>query len=79
MARPDLKEIVLAWYRAYRPTPAQQAIAEYRLRVCDTCEFKYWRAGYEEYSCRACGCPLLKKIYSPKPGPLACPQHKWEQ
>lgn len=77
MTLPDLREIAIAWVRAVNPSPEHQAIAESRLAICNSCEFKYWRGSYEEYTCRACGCPLLKKIYSPKRGPDACPHKKW--
>jgi len=77
MRLPELRDIATAWYRAFRPTPAQQELALERLAVCDTCEFKHWRSSFEEYSCAACGCPLHKKVYSPKAGPEACPHGKW--
>lgn len=72
-----LMEIAVAWLRAARPTPEQQTIAQERLLVCDACEFKYWRESHEEYTCRACGCPLKKKVFSPREGPVACPHGKW--
>lgn len=78
MKIPDIKEIAVAWARAANPTPEQQAVAEARLAVCDTCEFKEFKALIRMYVCGACGCPLNKKIYSPK-GPKACPTGKWAE
>lgn len=73
---PDLKEIALAWAHAANPTPEQKAIADARLEICDTCEFKEFVKLTRYYKCGACGCPLSKKVFSPK-GPEACPKRKW--
>jgi len=79
MPFPDLRDLAVAWVRSFRPTAAQEELAQYRLAICDTCEWKYWRAGHEEYTCRACGCPLLRKVYSARPGRDACPHQKWDR
>lgn len=76
MKIPDIKEIAIAWKRATRPTPEQQAVAEQRLSICNTCEHKDFRMMIRTYVCNACGCPLSKKVYSPR-GPEACPEKKW--
>lgn len=72
----DLGDIAIAWRRAANPTPEQQALADERLAVCDTCEFKQ-RGFVFDYKCGACGCPLHKKIFSSTIGSHACPKHKW--
>lgn len=74
---PDLLEIAVAWKRAARPTPEQQLVADARLAICNTCEHKHFRHLVQMYVCDACGCPLNKKVYSPKPGAEACPKKKW--
>ena len=79
MKIPDIKEILVAWHRSANPTPEQKEIAEYRASVCDTCEFKEFKTLTRSYACGACGCPISKKIYSPKEGKYACPKAKWEK
>jgi hypothetical protein len=76
MKIPDISEIIHAWKIAAKPTPQQQEIAEQRVMICDTCEFKEYKKIVHTYVCNACGCPLSKKVYSPK-GPIACPKGKW--
>lgn len=78
MKIPDVSEIIHAWKIAVKPTPEQQEIAEYRASVCDVCEFKDFKKLVRAHVCSACGCPLSKKIYSPK-GPIACPKGKWDK
>lgn len=76
MMIPDLLEIAVAWKRAARPTDEQQETADARLSICNGCEHKEFRNLLRMYVCGACGCPLNKKVYSPK-GPGACPKNKW--
>jgi len=75
MKVPDLLEIAIAWKRSFNPTPEQEEIGLERMAVCNTCEFKEFRELTKHYACGACGCPLARKIYSPKVG--ACPKKKW--
>ena len=74
-----LSEIFQAWVAAAKPTHDQQAIAEYRTSVCDGCDKKTYIKAVDMFVCGECGCPLNKKIFSPKPGPEACPLAKWEK
>lgn len=74
-----LVEITKAWIAAANPTPEQKEIAEYRASVCDACPKKAHNATIDLYYCDECGCPLSRKIFSPKPGPEACPLSKWEK
>lgn len=76
MKIPDIKEIAIAWKRAANPTEEQQAVAEQRITICDGCEHKQFQKVIRAFVCDACGCPLNKKVYSPK-GPEACPKAKW--
>ena len=53
----------------------QKETADERLAICQACpEAKVNQLNI--HYCGACGCPLSKKIFSPK-GPSACPQQKW--
>ena len=71
----DLKEVSVAWFRSFNPTPEQKATADERLAICEACpEAKVNQLNIHYFG--ACGCPLNKKIFSPK-GPSACPQQKW--
>lgn len=77
MKIPNLVEIAVAWKRAANPTPEQQQVAEQRIQICDGCEHKKFSKLSMSFICGACGCPLSKKVYSPKDGPEACPEKKW--
>jgi hypothetical protein len=74
-----LVEIAKAWIAAANPTPEQQAIADYRISVCDQCPHKTQVKHLDMYTCGLCGCPLSKKIFSPLPGEQACPGKHWEK
>ena len=76
---PSISEIVVAWHRAANPTPEQKEIAEYRASICEGCEYKKFKHLTKSYICGACGCPISKKIYSPRKGQKACPKEKWEK
>lgn len=73
----DLGTIAVAWYRAFNPTPEQEALAQERLTICNTCEYRIRSERFDWWTCDACGCPIHKKIFSPKPGIDACPKEKW--
>lgn len=78
MKIPDIFEIAVAWKRSAAPTEEQQQVAEQRLSICDACPQKTWKPLVRSYVCGACGCPISKKIYSPRPGPEACPEARWD-
>jgi hypothetical protein len=78
MKIPDVSEIVIAWHRAQNPTEHQARVAEHRAKICDDCEHKVWAPVVHTWKCGACGCPISKKVYSPKPGVDACPKSKWD-
>lgn len=77
MKIPNISEIIHAWKIAANPTPEQQQTAEQRAVICDGCEFKEFKMVIRSHVCGACGCPLSKKVYSPKRFD-ACPKGKWE-
>lgn len=72
-------EIATAWVRSYNPTSEQQEIANHRMNICNDCDKKTYLKPVDAFICGQCGCPLSKKIFSPKPGPEACPLSKWEK
>ena len=74
-----ISEIFKSWVAAANPTPDQQAIAQYRANVCDSCDKKTHVVAIASFVCGECGCPLSKKVFSPKPGKEACPLAKWEK
>ena len=74
-----ISEIFTSWVTAANPTPEQQAIAQYRAGVCDSCDKKTHAPVLNTFICGECGCPLNKKVFSPKPGKEACPLAKWEK
>lgn len=74
-----LVEIAKAWIAAANPTPEQKQIAKYRASICDVCPHKKHQPHLNMYTCGLCGCPLNKKIFSPKPGYQACPDKRWEK
>ena len=74
-----LVEIAKAWIAAANPTPEQQAIADYRVSVCDSCPHMQYYKEIDVHVCGKCGCPISKKIFSPLPGEQACPDNRWEK
>lgn len=75
---PDLREIAVAWARAANPTEEQQRRADARIAVCDACPLKQYQRLVHMWMCGACGCPLNKKVYSPR-GAEACPKGNWTE
>jgi hypothetical protein len=74
-----ISEIFKSWVIAANPSHEEQAIAQYRANVCDSCDKKTHVAALNTFICGECGCLLNRKIFSPKPGPKACPLAKWEK
>ena len=75
----DFLEIINAWKIAYNPTPRQLKLANLRGEVCNSCPSKQVITKNLEIGtiCGECGCPLSKKIFSPKYN--TCPLKKWEE
>ena len=71
-------EIAKAWIAAANPTDDQKTIAEHRIAMCDRCPHKEYNKVFDTFICGLCGCPLDKKIFSPKPGEEACPDKRWK-
>ena len=69
-------EIIKAWWIAENPTEEQSIIAEQRLEVCINCEYNENSLLFN-MKCSKCGCPISKKIFSPKKG--SCPIGKWNE
>ena len=71
----DFIEIAKYCIISTNPTPLQEEIANSRIEICNSCEYKS-EMGF--FYCSKCGCPLKKKIYSPN-GPSACPDGRWKR
>ena len=71
-----LQEIVVSWWRAENPTKEQSKLAEARFAICMQCNSKKDSVVFN-YICGECGCPLGKKIFTPKMG--SCDLHKWDK
>jgi len=68
-------EITKSWITAINPSDEQQRIADQRIAVCNTCEFRKYNDITNHYYCGSCGCPLAGKVYSPVE--KSCPKDKW--
>jgi uncharacterized paraquat-inducible protein A len=68
-------EITKSWITAINPSDEQQHIADQRIAVCNTCEFRKYNDITNHYYCGSCGCPLAGKVYSPVE--KSCPKDKW--
>jgi len=71
-----IKEIAISWWRAENPTKEQSALAQKRLAVCMGCDSRRESVVFQ-YVCGECGCPLGKKIFTPKMG--SCDLGKWNK
>jgi len=69
-----VKEIAESWIIANNPSETQLKLAEERLKICKGCD-KMETATLGHFKCSECGCPISKKIFSPRYD--ACPLHKW--
>lgn len=69
-------EIAKAWMAAANPTPEQQALADYRISVCNKCPNRSYMKQFDLHTCGLCSCPLNKKIFSPI---NSCPDKRWKQ
>ncbi len=71
-----VKEIIISWWRAENPTKEQSDLAEKRLAICMGCDSRRESVVFQ-YVCGECGCPLGKKIFTPKMG--SCDLGKWNK
>lgn len=67
-----VKEIATAWKNVLVGSDRVKALAEQRIDICNTCEFKAEQIGIPV--CGVCHCPLLGKTHSPE---NSCPKEKW--
>ena len=68
-------EIAQSWITALNPSEEKQKIADQRIAVCNTCDFKKHNDIGDFYYCGSCGCPLKGKVYSPVE--KSCPEKLW--
>jgi hypothetical protein len=71
-----IKEIAISWWRAENPTKEQSVLAQNRLSVCMGCDSRRESVVFG-FVCGECGCPLGKKIFTPKMG--SCDLGKWNK
>jgi hypothetical protein len=73
----DYKEIFEAWKTSFNPTEIQEELAQKRLNVCLTCEYKKEVLKGVKWSsyCNHCGCVINKKVFSKNFNP--CTKKKW--
>lgn len=72
----NIKKIVNAWVTSFNPSEDEKQLAEKRLTVCNTCEFKGKNILLVD-TCTKCGCPLSKKIFTSLDY-TTCPLGKWD-
>jgi lipoate synthase len=75
----DVIEIINAWTIANNPTSKQEELAKLRASICEVCPSKKVITKKLKLAtiCGECGCPISKKIFTPKFNP--CPLKKWEE
>jgi hypothetical protein len=71
-----IHEIAVSWWRAENPTKEQSDLAQERLEICMGCESRKESIVFN-YVCGECGCPMGKKIFTPKLG--TCDLNKWDK
>lgn len=83
-----LIDIAKGWFNFIKASPADKAMIDARLSICDTCPLKAqvhavtkmaitsMNAQGSVYYCRQCGCPLAGKTANPGE---RCPVGKWEE
>lgn len=71
-----IQEIAVSWWRAENPTKEQSDLAQKRLEICVGCDSRKESIVFG-YVCGECGCPIGKKIFTPKLG--TCDLHKWDK
>lgn len=69
-------EITKSWITAINPSDEQQLVADQRIAVCNTCDFRKYNDVGDFFYCGLCGCVLKGKIYSPVE--KSCPDNRWE-
>lgn len=77
----DIKEISEAWWNSYFATESKKNVAKDRLKICQECPsmttvLQKMGKKLSVTICSECGCPISKKIFSPKYN--ACPLGKWK-
>lgn len=72
----NILEIAKSWIIANNPTDVQKELAQKRYDICLGCEhYRKSRPITNDEYCDNCGCPILKKIFSPHFD--ACEIHNW--
>lgn len=72
----DISEIVKSWISANNPNEEEKELAYRRSLICNDCPSMV-RSTIWKWKCNECGCPISKKVFSPKKN--SCPLNKWEE
>lgn len=74
----NIRTIIQAWQKAYKPTELELLIAEGRLKVCRECTSRVELSKKIKLLniCSECGCPVVKKAFQSGYNP--CPLGKWD-
>ena len=71
-----ISEIFQSWVISANPSKDQEVLASKRHSICLDCKFIKDSFIFDT-KCGECGCPISKKIFSPKMG--ACRVGKWDE
>jgi hypothetical protein len=69
------EEIIRSWFISINPTDEQVIKSIHRMDTCLECEHKKDSEIFSFSYCDKCGCPLRKKVFTPKED--GCPLGKW--
>jgi hypothetical protein len=72
----DVKKIFNAWATSFNPSQEEKELSEKRYEVCLGCDQRAKKLAVEY--CKACGCPLSKKVFS-LAAKSSCPLGKWDE
>jgi hypothetical protein len=73
----DFLKIIEAFKIKISPTESQKELAQKRLDICSTCEFRRGEIDSNLTSCGQCGCFIYGKIFTNEYD--ACPEGKWSE
>jgi hypothetical protein len=72
----NIIEIFTAWTKLLNPSVTEKELAEERLAICNTCNYKLYVSELRMFVCDGCNCPIHAKVYSNKNN---CPLNKWKR
>ena len=72
----DVKKIFNAWITSFNPSKEEKELSYKRYDICKGCDQRAKTLAMEY--CKACGCPLSKKVFS-LAAKSSCPLGKWDE